>query len=133
MNPFQYILSHHLINGKLSKWIVILQEFDMEFTLAKSKKYLVFVELISELPRVDQEEPLEGCILNDYLFLIISLDPWYGNILVYLQTMQYPPNFSGKEQKWLRLHAKNYFIINNTLYRHGGYFILCRYLTGEES
>lgn len=94
LNPFQYILSRRLINEKLSKWIVILQEFDMEFTSSKSKKYLIFVELILELPIIDQEEPLENEILDDYLFLIDSSDPWQRNILVYLQTMQYLSNFS---------------------------------------
>ena len=132
LNPFQYILSHHLIGGKFSKWIVILQEFDMEFISTKSKKCLVFAELILELPRVDQEEPLEECTLDDYLFLINSSDPWYGNILVYLQTMQYHPNFSHEKRQQLQLHCKNYLIIDNTLYHHGGYFILHLYLTRKE-
>lgn len=56
----------------------------MEFIWAKSKKYIILTELIFELPRVDQEEPSEECILDDYLFLIDSSDPWYGKILVYL-------------------------------------------------
>lgn len=40
MNPFQYILSRRLIGGKLSKWIVILQEFNIEFISVKSKNLL---------------------------------------------------------------------------------------------
>ena len=45
LNPFQYILSRHMIGGKFSKWIVILQEFDLEFRSAKAKKSLFFTEL----------------------------------------------------------------------------------------
>jgi hypothetical protein len=30
-NPFQYILTRHIIGGKYNKWIVILQEFDLDF------------------------------------------------------------------------------------------------------
>jgi hypothetical protein len=41
-NPMQHILTCQLLGGKYSKWIVILQEFDLEFERAKSKKYLVF-------------------------------------------------------------------------------------------
>ena len=40
-NPMTYILSRQLLGGKYSKWIVIFQEFDLEFTAAKSKKSLV--------------------------------------------------------------------------------------------
>eukprot|EP00253_Pinus_taeda_P011743 PITA_11743 len=49
-NPMTYILSRQLLGGKYSKWIVILQEFDLEFTTAKSKKSLVFAELLCSLP-----------------------------------------------------------------------------------
>jgi hypothetical protein len=69
---------------KNQKWIVILQEFDLDFVSTKSKKSLVFAELISELPIesgdvVPEESPIQGD-----MFLITSSDPWYGYILIYL-------------------------------------------------
>jgi hypothetical protein len=50
VNPFQYVLTRRVIDRKISRWIVILQEFDLDFVSAKSKKSMVFAELISELP-----------------------------------------------------------------------------------
>lgn len=88
----------------------------MEFASTELKKYLLFIDLILDLPRIDQDEPSEEGILNNFLFLMSSLDPWYRNILVYLQTMWYPRNFSHEEQRKLHLHVKNYLIIDNTLY-----------------
>jgi hypothetical protein len=84
VNPFQYVLTRHVIGGKISRWIVILQEFDLDFFLAKSKNSLVFAELISELPVesgdvIPEESPIKGD-----MFLIMSSNPWYGDILVYL-------------------------------------------------
>jgi hypothetical protein len=35
-NPMKHILSRQLLGGKYSKWIVILQDFDLEFERAKS-------------------------------------------------------------------------------------------------
>jgi hypothetical protein len=77
MNPFHYMLTRQVIGGKISRWIVILQEFDLDFVLAKSKKSLVFAELISELPVescdiVPKESPIQGD-----MFLIASSNPWY--------------------------------------------------------
>jgi hypothetical protein len=40
-NPMQHIITRQFLGGKYSKWIVILQEFDLEFEHAKSKKSLV--------------------------------------------------------------------------------------------
>jgi hypothetical protein len=55
----------------------------------KSKKSLVFVELISELPTESGNYFPKEYLFNEDIFLIASLDPWYGYILVYLQTLKF--------------------------------------------
>jgi hypothetical protein len=90
VNPFQYMLTRRVIGGKISRWMVILQEFDLDFISAKSKKSLVFAELISELlvesgDVVPEELPIRGD-----MFLIASSDPWYRDILIYLQYLKCP-------------------------------------------
>jgi hypothetical protein len=47
VNPFQYVLTQCSIIEIISIWIIILQEFDLDFVFAKSKKSLIFTELIS--------------------------------------------------------------------------------------
>ena len=85
-NPMQYILAHQTLGGKYSKWIAILEEFDLEFTTAKSKKSLLFSKLITELPQDIHKHTSEELLPDEYLFLINSSDPWYKDILIYLQT-----------------------------------------------
>jgi hypothetical protein len=80
----QYILSHHILGGHYLKWIVLLQEFDLKFSTTKSKKSLVFAKLMIDLPRVIEESVVQDSLPNEYLFLIDSYDPWYGDILIYL-------------------------------------------------
>jgi hypothetical protein len=85
-NPMQHILTHQLLGGKYSKWIIILQEFDLEFECAKSKKSLVFAELICDFPYSEMENVAADSLLDESLFLISSDDLWYGDIIIYLQT-----------------------------------------------
>lgn len=66
-NPMTYILSEQLLGGKYYKWIVILQEFDLNFIKSKSKKSLVFIELICDLPSLETESTSD--------VLIDSFDP----------------------------------------------------------
>ena len=70
--------------GKFNKWIFILQEFDLNFQSSKSKKSLIFMELISKFPIeenvVIEDEPFP----DEYIFLISTFDHWYGDILVYI-------------------------------------------------
>jgi hypothetical protein len=68
---------------------VILQEFDLEFEKSKSKKYLVFVELICDLPSADTKNVAEDSFPDESLFLISSDDIWYGDIIIYLQTQTF--------------------------------------------
>jgi hypothetical protein len=75
VNPFQYMLTQRVIGEKISRWIVILQKFDLDFISAKSKKSLVFIELISKLPvESGNVVPEESPIWGD-MFLISSTDP----------------------------------------------------------
>lgn len=88
-NPMTYSLSRQLLGGKYSKWIVILQEFDLEFTAAKSKKSLIFAELLCSLPSTAASSQLEDSIPDETLFLISTLDPGTG---ILLSTCRCPPS-----------------------------------------
>jgi hypothetical protein len=49
-NPMHYLLSQQQINGKFSRWIIILQEYNLEFSTPKSNKALVLSEIIMNFP-----------------------------------------------------------------------------------
>ena len=86
-----------MIGGNYNKWIVISQEFDLKFLLAKSKKSLIFAELISDFPREAEELVCEDFI-DEHIFLISNLDPWYRDIIIYLQTLKVPTHLSWDER-----------------------------------
>jgi len=49
-------------------------------------KSLMFAELLCDFPYTKMEIVVEDSLPDESLFLIITLDPWYGNIIMYLQT-----------------------------------------------
>eukprot|EP00253_Pinus_taeda_P014232 PITA_14232 len=132
-NLMTYILSRQLLGGKYSKWIVILQEFDLEFTTAKSKKSLVFAELLCSLPSAATSSQIEESIPDETLFLISTLDPWYGDIIVYLQTSFFHLETSKDARRRICHQAQPYRIVGDTLYRLGVDSVLRRCLTFEEA
>jgi hypothetical protein len=56
----------------------VLQEFDLDFSSAKSKKYLVFVELMLEFPVENEEseviDSFRMSISSSSLRLILGMD-----------------------------------------------------------
>jgi len=132
VNPFQFVLSRRVIGGKYNQWIVIFQELDLKFLLAKSKKSLVFVESILELP-CEEAIIYEKNFLDEHLFLISSQDPLYGDIIIYLQASKFPIAFSKDERQKLHHLVKNNFFIGDTLYHRGVDSFLRCCLTLEEA
>ena len=105
-----------MIGGKYNKWIVILQEFDLEFVSAKSKKSLIFAELISDFLSEAEESVCEDMFVDEHIFLILMVDPWYRDIIVYLQMQRTPTHLSWDERRRLRRfqelpHSGQYFVL----------------------
>jgi hypothetical protein len=104
----------------------------LDFISAKSKKSMVFAELISKLPIesgdvIPDELPIKGD-----MFFIVCSEPWYGDVPVYLQTLKCPTSTSHDELCCIRHHANNYIILEDTLYCRCVDCILCRCLSHEE-
>jgi hypothetical protein len=116
-NTMQHILTHQLIGGKYSKWIIILQEFDLEFKHAKSKKFLLFAKLICDFPYSETKNVAADSLPNESLFVINSDDIWYGDIIIYLQTQTFQPTLSSSDRCRIRYQACPYIILGDTLYR----------------
>ena len=104
----------------------------MDFQSSKSKKSLVFAELIAEFPDEEYVAIEEDSFPNEHIFFISTSKPWYGDILIYLLDLKYPATFSREERHKLRVYAQNYLIIGDTLYRRGVDSVLRRCLTHEE-
>ena len=131
MNPKRHIFSCRIIEGKYSKWIVILQEFDLKFINAKANKYLTFAKLVYELPSNKNETIEENSWADEHLFLIATTDPWYGTLIIYLQTQRIDAQFSSIGQHRIRYQARRYLINGDTLYRRGIDLVLRRCLVHE--
>ena len=133
VNHFQYVLTGWVIDREISRWIVILQEFELDFVSVKYKKSLIFSELISKLLVETCDISLKESPINKDLFPIASSDPWYGDILVYIHTLKCPYFASHNEHRRICHQARNYLILNDTLYHRWVDCILRRCLTHKEA
>lgn len=129
----QYILIRHIINGKYARWVVIIQEYDLEFSTPKRKKSLAISEMITNLPSGTRDPPLHDHMTNEHLFHISSSDEWYGDILTYLCTQKFMPQLTHDDRRRIRHHATRYILIGDVLYHRDNDTLLCRCLSHEES
>ena len=93
-----YLLSCCLLQGRAAKWVVILQEFDLEFVSPKSTKALALATLMTNLPPLTASSPPKDDLPDDFLFVISTDDPWYGDILLYLRMQKFPVHFNREDR-----------------------------------
>lgn len=72
-----------------------------------------------DFPYIESETVVEDHLPDEYLFLINTLDPWYGDIVIYLQTQNFWPELSCSNRRSIRYQPQQYNIVGDTLYRHG--------------
>ena len=51
-----------------------------------------------DFPNTESETVAENPIVNESLFIISTLDPWYGDIIIYLQTQTFHPEISRSDR-----------------------------------
>ena len=79
----------------------------------------MFVDFICSLPADSAPSSFEDHIPDETLFLIITLDSWYGDIIVYLQTSTFRSELTKYARHRIRHQSQPYCIIGDTLYRVG--------------
>ena len=50
----------------------------------KIEEIVNFAELIFDFPSEKEEKVYDDTFVDEHIFLISTLDPWYGDIIIYL-------------------------------------------------
>ena len=98
-NTMWYLLSRRLLQGRAAKWVVVLQEFDLEFVSPKSIKELVLAALMIDMPPLTVSSPPRDDLPDDFLFVISTEDPWHGDILLYLHTQKFAAHLNHEDRR----------------------------------
>ena len=85
-----------------------------------------------DLPHISEETQPIDSLPDESLFLISTFNPWYGDLILYLQTQRFKQHINHDEHRCIHHHSKYYLIINDTLYRHDIDSILRHYLTHDK-
>jgi hypothetical protein len=72
MDPMRYLYQVPSLVGKLSKWIILMSEFDIEYTTKKTVKGRAVAEFLAENPVAD-DEPWELEFPDEHLMSIEGL------------------------------------------------------------
>jgi len=106
----RYLLKKKESKPRLNRWILLLQEFDLEIKDKKGVKNHV-TDHLSRLGTEDiQTETIRETFLDEQLYVLhSSTRPWYADLVNYLVTKEFPPGLSTSQKDKLRAYAKYFW------------------------
>ncbi|XP_028964974.2 uncharacterized protein [Malus domestica] len=112
LNDAHFEVSTHKkdVKPRLIRWILLLQEFDLEIKDKKGSENVV-VHHLSRLVHSNTEEdliPLRESFPDEQLFSLKITDPWYADIINYKVIKRIPDDFTRAQKDKLVKTAKYY-------------------------
>ena len=130
----KYLMSKKEAKPRLIRWVLLLQEFDLEI---KDKKGCdnVIADHLSRVERSTAEE--EKIILtenfpDEQLFKVSFQLPWYADIVNYLACGVVPSEFSYQQKRKLRTDSRYYIWDDPLLFKRGADMIIRRCVPENE-
>ncbi|XP_071703889.1 uncharacterized protein [Rutidosis leptorrhynchoides] len=127
----------HLLEKKESKprlirWILLLQEFDLEIRDKKGIENVV-ADHLSRIPPppFDPAKPIQENFPDECLFSVVQV-PWFAHIVNYLVTKKVPEHWNKHKKDYFFSQVKRYIWEDPVLYRIGPDQIIRRCVAEDE-
>jgi hypothetical protein len=92
----KYLMNKPITNGRVTRWLLLLQEFDITI-LDKPGKDNVVVEFLSRITSNENEPPVEDHFPDEHLFAVSTNSPWFADIANFLVAGKLPHHLTPKE------------------------------------
>ena len=118
-SAIKYLMTKKDVKPRLIRWVLLLQEFDLEIKDKKGTENLV-ADHLSRLEGPKDEVQVNDNFLNEQLLVIEDTKPvpWFVIYVNYLVAKVIPPDFGYQQEKRLFAHLKHYYWEEPILYKH---------------
>ena len=118
-SAIKYLMTKKDAKLRLIRWVLLLQEFDLEIKDKKGIENLVTNHL-SQLEGPSKEVQINDDFPDEQLLTIEDIKPvpWFVDYVNYLVAKVIPPEFSYQRKKRFFAHLKHYYWEKPILYKH---------------
>ncbi|KAK9199090.1 hypothetical protein WN944_014277 [Citrus x changshan-huyou] len=128
----KYLLTKKYAKARLIRWVLLLQEFDLEFKDKKGTENVV-AEHLSCLHFDTITAPLTlNKSFPDEQLMNVEVLPWYADIVNYLVTGQLPEHWTKQDKAKFFAEIKNFFWDDPYLFKYCAYQIVRRCVPKSE-
>ncbi|CAN6552287.1 unnamed protein product [Malus baccata var. baccata] len=103
----KYLLTKNEAKPRLIRWMLLLQEFDIEIRDKKGSENVV-ADHLSRFVHEEDVVPIPETFPDEQLMSIEVSMPWYTNLVNYLASKVIPSEFNKNQRDKLKYDARNY-------------------------
>eukprot|EP00253_Pinus_taeda_P006309 PITA_06309 len=96
-SAIKYLMNKFVTNDRVTRWLLLLQEFDITIVDRPGKENVV-ADFLSRL-KTDNDIPVDDSFPDEYLFAVSAHSPWYADIANYLVARKLPSHLSYREKR----------------------------------
>ena len=111
----KYIMNKRITNGRVTRWLLLLQEFDISI-MDRLGKTNVVAEFLSRIINNEEPRPVDDDFPDEHLFSISTNVPWFANVANYLVAGKLPGHMTSKEKKRILQQSSKFSWIDGYLF-----------------
>ncbi|CAM8902659.1 unnamed protein product [Rhodiola kirilowii] len=127
----RYLMTKKEAKPRLIRWVLLLQEFNVEIKDKKGVENTV-ADHLSRLIRAEEPGRITETFPDEHLYALAERMPWYAQIVNYLVGAKFPPAYSKARRLKLKHDARHYVWDDPYLWKIGSDQILRRCIPDGE-
>jgi len=117
-STIKYLANKPITNGRVTRWLILLQEFDITIKDRPGKENPV-ADFLSRMPKPADIAVVEDEFPNEHLFFVTVRTPWYVDVENYLAVGKLPKHLTPNEWKQIVQHSTQFSWIGGYLFHIG--------------
>jgi hypothetical protein len=130
-SAIRYLDNKPITNGWVTRWLLLLQEFDITIKDGPERENFV-TDFLSHIPKTYDSLTVEDEFLDEHLFVVTTKPPWYADMINYLAAGRLLAHISSKERKLIVQCSARFTWINGYLFHIGADLQIRRCVRDDE-
>jgi len=103
----KFLIKKKEAKPRLIRWVLLLQEFDLEIKDRKGQDRHV-ADHLSRIPTIEISKHSNDYFSDEHLYAVVETFPWYVDIVNYLVTKTFPANMPKHTRDRIKAQARLY-------------------------
>ena len=117
-SAIKYLANKPVTNARVTRWLILLQEFDITIKDRPGKENPV-ADFLSRIPKSSDAAAVEDQFPDEHLFAVAVQTPWYADVANYLAVGKLPKHLTPNERKQIIQKSSRFSWIGGYLFHTG--------------